>query len=253
MELIVNCFKVNTLTLTSIIGFASVATQANPLSLGASVIYSQSPYKGGEGRYFPLPIINYEGDSVYFRSVQAGYYLWKDRQDQLSLTVMGSPQGFDTDHTDDNQLKKLDNRHMTLMAGLDYRHIADWGMVRTSLVGDALGNSNGYQWDVAWLYRFQMGNFSLTPGLGVVYSSAKQNNYYYGISKQESRRSSLASYDAGDSWDPYLEMTASWSLTPRWNATLSGRYTHPGSAVKDSPMVNNDFLLSVWTGVSYTF
>ncbi|MFC0141797.1 MipA/OmpV family protein [Erwinia mallotivora] len=248
-----NYFKLSVLATISAVGFTSVSALANPLSLGASVIYSQSPYKGAKGRYFPLPVINYEGDSFYFRTVQAGYYLWKDQQDQLSLTIMGSPQSFDTDHTYNKQLKKLDNRHMTMMGGLDYRHLAEWGIIRTTLAADMLGNSDGYQWDLAYLYRFQLGEFSLTPGLGLVYSSDRQNNYYYGISKQESRRSGLASYDADDSWNPYLELTAAWSLSSNWNATLSGRYTRLASEVKDSPMVNKDSLVSVWTGISYTF
>ncbi|MGE9550007.1 MipA/OmpV family protein [Erwinia amylovora] len=248
-----NCFKVTTLAVLLPACFYATVSQANPLTLGASVIYSQSPYKGGEGRYYPVPLINYDGDSFYLHSLQAGYYLWKDQQDQLSLTILGSPQNFNTDDTKNKQLKKLDNRHMTLMGGLAYRHVANWGIVRTVLAGDMLGNSDGFQWDLAYLYRFQMGDFSLTPGIGALYSSANQNDYYYGVSKAESRRSGLGSYEADDSWNPYLEMTAAWSINQNWNATLSGRYTRLSSEVKNSPMVDRDSQVAVWTGISYTF
>ncbi|WP_067701347.1 MULTISPECIES: MipA/OmpV family protein [unclassified Erwinia] len=248
-----NYFKVSAVAVILSSSLAASLAQANPLTLGASVIYSQSPYKGGQNRYYPLPIINYEGDSFYVRSFQAGYYLWNDKQDQLSLTVLGSPENFKTSDTDNKQLKKLDNRHMTAMGGLAYRHTSDWGIVRTVVAGDLLDNSNGIIWDLAYLYRFQIGDLSLTPGIGALYSSENQNDYYYGVSKRESRRSGLSSYDADDSWSPYLELTAAYAINQSWNASLSGRYTRLSSEVKDSPMVDNNAQVMLWTGVSYTF
>lgn len=77
--------------------------------------------------------------------------------------MLGAPQNFDTGRTSDKQLKKLNNRHMTLMAGVNYQRVTDWGIVRTTLAGDTLGNSKGYQWDIGWLYRFQMGRFGVMP------------------------------------------------------------------------------------------
>lgn len=248
-----NHFKVSALALLLSCSFASSVAQANPLTVGASVIYSQSPYKGGEGRYYPFPIVNYEGDSFYVRSLTAGYYLWKDPQNQLSLTVLGSPQNFDPDDTKDKRLKALDKRHMTLMGGLTYRHTAEWGIVRTVVAGDMLDNSDGFIWDLTYLYRFQLGDLSLTPGIGALYSSDNQNDYYYGVSKSESRRSGLNSYEAEGSWNPYLELTAAYAISPSWNATLSGRYTRLSNEVKDSPMVDNNSQVTVWTGISYTF
>lgn len=232
---------------------ASMLAQANPLTLGASVIYSQNPYKGGQERYYPFPIINYEGDRFFIRGIQAGYYLWNDEANQLSLSVLGSPQNFNTDDTDNKQLKQLSDRHMTLMGGVTYRHSAEWGIVRTVLVGDMLDNSNGFLWDLTYLYRFQFGDFTLTPGIGALWSSENQNDYYYGISKNESRRSGLSSYEPDASWNPYMELTATYALNANWTASASGRYTHLSDEVKDSPMVDRNSQVTVWTGISYTF
>jgi len=249
----VNQFKLTALTVLIPVCFAAPLAQANPLTLGASLLYSQSPYKSGQDRYYPVPIINYEGDSFYIRSLQAGYYLWKDQQDQLSLTVLGSPQNYDPDDADDGDMKSLSKRHMTLMGGVAYRHSADWGIVRTTLVGDMLDNSNGIIWDLTYLYRFEFGQFSLTPGIGALWSSANQNNYYYGISSAESRRSGLDRYDPDSSWSPYVELTAGWNISEHWNATLAGRYSRLGDEIKDSPMVDTSSQMLLWTGVSYTF
>lgn len=248
-----NYFKVSALAVLFSVGCSSVVAQAAPLGVGAAVIYSQSPYKGGDDHYLPFPNINYDGDSFYIHGLQGGYYLWKDPANQLSLTILGSSQNFKRGDTNNRQLKQLDNRRMTMMGGLAYRHVAEWGIVRTMIAGDMLDNSDGFLGDMAYLYRFQQGAFSLIPGIGVQYNSSNQNDYYYGVSYAESRRSGLEHYKADDSWNPYLELTANWAINRSWNATVGGRYTRLSSEVKDSPMVSKSSQASVWTGLSYTF
>lgn len=248
-----NHFKLKAVALLIPGYFAAFNAQAEPLSLGASLIYAQSPYRGGQDRYLPLPVINYEGENFWFRGLQGGYYLWKDQQDQLSLTLLGSPQQYDPKDNDLGDMKALDKRRMTLMGGATYRHVAEWGIVRTALLGDVLNNSNGIIWDLTYLYRFDFGAFSLTPGIGATWNSANQNRYYYGVSSRESARSGIAQYRPDDSWSPYVEMNASYQLSDSWNASLSGRYTRFDSEIKDSPMVDKSGQFTVWTGISYSF
>ncbi|WP_437610634.1 MipA/OmpV family protein [Erwinia sp. V71] len=248
-----NHFKVSVLAVLLPGCLSAFSASAEPLTLGASVIYSQSPYKSGQDRYYPVPVINYEGESFYFRSLQAGYYLWKDTQDQLSLTVLGSPQNYDPGESDDGDMRALDKRRMTLMAGVAYRHVADWGTVRTALIGDVLNNSNGIIWDLTYLYPFTFGDFSITPGIGALWNSANQNRYYYGVSGNEAARTGLNSYRPDDSWSPYVELGLDYKINASWRANLVGRYTRLGDEIKDSPMVDTDSQTMIWTGVSYTF
>jgi len=249
----VNQFKISILALLLPICGLAQADDAHPLTLGASVIYAQSPYKGGQDRYLPVPVINYEGDDFWLRTLQGGYYLWKDPQNQLSLTLLGSPQEYKPSDNDLGDMKGLDKRRMTLMGGATYRHTADWGIVRTSLLGDVLNNSNGIIWDLTYLYRFQMGDFSLTPGIGATWNSANQNRYYYGVSGHESARTGISRYNPDDSWSPYVELSASYQIAPQWNASVMGRYVRFDSEIKDSPMIDKSGQALIWTGVSYTF
>ncbi len=112
----------------------------------------------------PVPIINYEGEKFWFNTLQGGYYVWKDPQDQLSLSLLGSPQQYDPDDNDLGDMKGLDKRRMTLMGGVTYRHTDDWGIIRTSLLGDVLNNSNGIVWDLTYLYRYQLWRLYLYAG-----------------------------------------------------------------------------------------
>jgi outer membrane protein len=249
----VNQFKFKTLVALLPCYLLNSQAFAAPLSLGASVLYAQSPYRGGQDRYIPLPVINYEGEDFWFRSLQGGYYLWKDPQNQLSLTLLGSPQEYKPSENDLGDMKGLDKRRMTLMGGATYRHVADWGIVRTSLLGDVLNNSNGMMWDLTYLYRFEMGDFSLTPGIGAIWNSANQIRYYYGVSGHESARTGISRYTPDDSWSPYVELNASYQISPQWNASLTGRYTRFDSEIKDSPMIDKSGQALIWTGISYTF
>ncbi|THB82523.1 MipA/OmpV family protein, partial [Pantoea allii] len=56
-----NQFKLKTLVALLPCYLLTSQAIAAPLSLGASVIYAESPYRGGQDRYIPLPVINYEG------------------------------------------------------------------------------------------------------------------------------------------------------------------------------------------------
>ncbi|XBS68273.1 MipA/OmpV family protein [Acerihabitans sp. KWT182] len=226
---------------------------AGTWSLGASALYSTSPYKGGDDKVLPFPLINYDGDSVYIQGLSAGYYLWKDQQNQFSMVVEYAPWRFKPSDDDYGYMKQLDERRSTAMAGLRYRFAAPWGIIRTEYVGDILNNSNGFTADLAYQYPFTFDKLTLLPGIGAAWASSNQNDYYFGVSQQESRRSGLDEYHPGDGWSPYLELTAVYAFTESWHGSVMARYTRLSDEVKDSPMVNANSTRFVGVGLTYRF
>ncbi len=160
---------------------AATANAAGPWSIGAGVGVLETPYKDYDREVAPVPVINYEGENLWFHGLGGGYYLWNDDSDKLSITAYYNPFHFRPKDSDDWQLRQLDKRKSTLMAGLSYVHNTQYGFLRTSLAGDTLDNSNGITWDLAWLYRYTNGGLTLTPGIGAEWSSENQNEYYYGV------------------------------------------------------------------------
>ena len=53
-------------------------------------------------------VIDYEGDDFYFRTLTAGYYLWKDQENQLSIMGYYTPWGYRPGDSDDDRMKRLD-------------------------------------------------------------------------------------------------------------------------------------------------
>lgn len=232
---------------------AATTALAADFSLGAGVLGSISPYRGGDNALYPMPVVNYESDNFYFRGLGGGYYLWNDGQNRLSVTALYSPLGFKPSDNDDVQMKQLDKRRGTLMAGLVYSHSASWGILRTSLVADTLGYSDGYLWDNSYLYRFELGDWSLTPGVGVTWSSERLNRYYFGISGKEASRSGLGAYSPDGDWSPYAELSTHYRINDSWSAWATGRYVRMGDEVKESPMVDHSYIMVFGAGVSYRF
>jgi len=231
----------------------STAYAENQWSVGAGVGVINSPYKQYDRDIYPVPVITYEGDNFWFRGLGGGYYLWNDQTDNLSIMAYYDPTHFKPGDSDSYQLRQLDKRKSTMMAGISWVHNTEYGFLRTALAGDTLDNSNGYIWDLAWLYRYTNGGLTLTPGIGMEYSSENYNDYYYGVSRKEARRSGLNSYDADDGWRPYLELTASYKFAADWNVYATGRYHRLSDEVKDSPMVDKSWTGLMSMGVTYSF
>ncbi|NOJ99368.1 MipA/OmpV family protein, partial [Corallococcus coralloides] len=106
--------------------------------MGAGVGIVESPYKQYDVDVYPVPAISYESDNFWFRGLGGGYYLWNDESDKLSVTAYWSPMYFKPGDSDSEQLRKLDRRKSTMMAGLSYVHNTQYGFLRTVLAGDTL-------------------------------------------------------------------------------------------------------------------
>ncbi|KLN96746.1 MipA/OmpV family protein [Moellerella wisconsensis] len=237
------------------VGLLSASSFAGTWSIGGSVLAQASPYKGIKAKDYvtPVPVINYDSENFYFHTLAVGYYLWNDKVDQLSLDAHYYPQFFKPKDNDDHDMRQLDRRRDTVMAGFTYKHNAQWGTLRAIASGDILGVSNGLRGDFAYLYGFHGDKWSIMPGAGIVWTSKNQNNYEYGISSKESRNSGLSRYKAGDSWTPYLELQANYRFNQDWSVFAVGRVDRLSNEVKDSPMVNKSVSGIVWSGVTYTF
>ena len=246
--------RIKLLALGVLIATSATAVQAeSKLTLRAGVGIVEHPYKQYDHDLYPVPVINYEGDNFWFRGLGGGYYLWNDGTDQLSVMGYWSPMYFKPGDSDNSQLRKLDKRKSTVMAGISWMHHTQYGSLRTALSGDILDNSNGVVWDTAWVYRYTNGGLTLTPGIGVEWNSENQNQYYYGVSHHEAAKSGLRSYDPSNSWNPYLELTANYRFANSWSVYGTARYTRLSDEITDSPMVDKSWTGLLSTGVTYTF
>ena len=226
---------------------------AADFSVAGGAGYSSSPYKKYDVYVLPLPILSFDSKYFYMRGLGAGVHLWKDGQQTLSLGVSYHWQRFKHDKTDDRRLKQLSSRHDSINAELQYVVRGDYGRLKLAVFQDILDHSNGLSAEATYSYPFRPGKFYLSPGIGVRWESSDVLDYYYGISGKEASRSGLPRYKAEEGFSPFLFLESAYPLNKKWSLISAARAMQLSKEIKDSPMVDDTWMYSVFAGVNYSF
>jgi outer membrane protein len=227
--------------------------QAGEWSVGAGVAAEQLAYRDYDRQFMPIPIVTYQGDRFFISGQGAGLHIINSDTHVLSFNIDYSPLSFKPADSSDPAMKKLDKRRSTAMAGMEYQYNADWGTVSGNVATDVLGYSDGVLVGVGYQYAFQFGKLQLVPGVGMQWQSRSFNDYYFGVSQQESQRSGMSAYRVKSGVSSYVSLASYYALNDRWQLFLMGNYEQVSDTVKDSPMVGRDYSVAVATGVLYKF
>ena len=244
------------LPLGLIVGFSLNTALADNLSLGLTSGWSSTLYNEVDQNKnnMVFPNIDYDAGRFWFHGLSTGYDLLQTPADSISVVGYYLPLSFEAKDSHSSAMRQLKNRRSTLMTGIRYGHESlSMGNFETTLATDALGTSNGLYWSNAWRYPVQIGSLGFEPALGFNWNDRKFNKYYFGISAEETARSGLRKYTPGESVTPYAEVNMNYMITENWNIYGGARYTLLPDAVKKSPMVDKDSVLSLWTGFTYVF
>ncbi|MGA4622189.1 MipA/OmpV family protein [Citrobacter meridianamericanus] len=223
------------------------------LSAGGALAAIDSGYRKTGTEVLPVPLINYEYGDFYIRSLNAGYYLFRDSENDLSLTTGPGTLHYTPSDSDDSRMKQLDKRRLSVMSGITMNNRFSLGTLRSSVTTDISGNSGGTTAELAWLYPLRSGNLVLTPGFGVNWHDSQYNQYYYGISASEARRSGMKQYAPGDSLAFSMELSAYYQVNKSWYLTSSVKATELGGTIRESDMVGSGVSTLFVAGAGYNF
>lgn len=214
---------------------------------------SVTPYKRYDTQWTPFPMIGYEGKYAYVRGYAAGIKLINLEFLECSAFAGYDGTSFNSSNSSDKRLRKLSDRYSSAVAGLEVRLMTPYGMLHARAAQDVLGHRKGRNGTLGYMNSLEYGDLELIPAVGLQWSSSGYNDYYYGVSGRESRKSGLDPYDAGSGFSPYVGLTIDYSLTEAWEVFCSGELVFLNSAIKDSPMVDRENTYSFTIGLSYTF
>ena len=127
------------------------SSQADEFSIGLGVGLGNSPYKGYDTKWSPLPIISYEGEYAYIRGFSAGIKAVNLDWLEVSAFLKYDDTSFDPSDSTDGQMRKLHNRYSSLAAGAEARLSTPYGMLYANGAGVILDHSNGFCGDVGYL------------------------------------------------------------------------------------------------------
>ncbi|WP_442891967.1 MipA/OmpV family protein [Acinetobacter sp. 161(2023)] len=219
------------------------------LTMGFNYSVNFQAYKGHKTSQTLLPTIFYDNDKFYIEGDDAGYYLFKDDKNQLRIDGHYDGNSYDPS----GELRLLDKRKWSVLAGASYMRITPYGGFKARLNTDVLSRSKGTILRASYLAELDKGNLTVYPEAGFQWNNAKYNQYYYGVSDAESKRSGIAAYQPGQSISPFVSMTANYQLSKHVNAFSSVEFNYLSNEQFKSPMVKKRTDITPAVGLTFTF
>ena len=254
----------STLTATVMLGAASLSSAAlfnknlptDPdaeLSVGVNVMAVNSAYDLEDSTEIKvLPGVFYDNNRVYARGAQAGAYLINDGANQLSVYAQLDGSEFDPDDAT-GALQGLDKRKASAAAGLSYLRRTPVGGFRLQVATDVLDKSGGNTARLTYLAKITKDKLTVYPSIGFEYHDADYNNYYYGVSAQESAKTGVAAYESNNSLNPYINISANYDFNERWAGFANQSLSYLPNEQYDSPMVDSRTDATTTLGLLYKF
>ncbi|WP_312253032.1 MipA/OmpV family protein [Stenotrophomonas sp.] len=238
---------------TPLLATAQDQEAAPGVQAGITIGATTGAYAHYDDKPLVVPALAWQGKRFFASPGSLGMHLYKADGLRVSAVVTPYTLRFKTDDVNDAQLRRLHSRQMSAMAGVNAEYKADWGIVGASVQREVSGHDGGMESSLHYSYPIQAGRFTWVPRVGVVHSSARLLDYYYGISNEEALRSGLAAYRPGSATSPSLQIAVSTPLGSKWRATGVVANQWFGDAVKDSPMTRDGSQTSAFISLMRAF
>lgn len=253
----------STLTATALFSVASVSSAAlfnnlptdqdAELSVGVNVMAVKSAYDLEDNTEIRvLPGVFYDNNRVYARGAQAGVYLHNDGTNQLSAYAQLSGSEFDPEDAN-GALQGLDKRKSSAAAGLTYLRRTSIGGFRLQAATDILDHSGGNTARLTYLAKVTKGKLTVYPSFGFEYHDEDYNQYYYGVSDQESANTGIDAYSSNASLNPYINISANYDFSENWAGFFNQSLSYLPNEQYDSPMVDSRTDATTTLGLLYKF
>lgn len=215
---------------------------------GAGVAVTDPGYVGYTRQVTPVPLVFYHYGRFFFAGVTAGYLLSNGEHYRFSLVV--TPEFNRLKASDSPQLAGIQTRQWSLDGGANLDLFGGWGRFNIGVFHDLLDRNNGTGANTGYHYPIPLGDWTLSPGLGLRWENSNLTNYYYGVSPAEVIPGRPA-YSPGSATNPYVELGLSTALSEHWQLRGNVQYMRFGSAIHDSPIVDRSGTTTIFIGFIY--
>ena len=234
------------------IELSKVLGERGRLGVGAGVIGQSSPYTGSDATVLqPIPVITYNGERLQWLGPNVQYGIWGAGKARLALSASYRVGAYEED--DSPYLAGMGDRNSTMMAGLGFRYEIPGGVnLLVRYEHDALNRIGGGTAAARLSKAFQAGIFRLVPQLAVNWLSSDLTNHEFGVDasaeipgRPQYAPGSSISYAAG--FGSFIELSEDWRII----LNVSAEYFD--DAVKNSPIVEDDYIVKGFAAITYVF
>ncbi|WP_417844606.1 MipA/OmpV family protein [Thalassospira sp.] len=219
--------------------------------IGAMGEVSTSIYRDGDDwKPGGLPLIAYDAERLHVGIDGLRVTAWKN--DRFSVSAIGSVRMSPFDSGDGPYLAGMEDRDTAFEAGAEFTAKAGAGEIKASHLFDVSDAHDGQEIDVSYSQPTQVQAVTLVWGGGVTWQSEDLTDYMAGVRRNEVR-SDRAYYKPDAAFIPHLDLMASYPLYD--SLVLIGKtgIQYLPDAYTDSPIVDEDYILSLSFGAVYTF
>lgn len=222
------------------------------LFVGAGVLLADKPFVGVDPKVYPLPFYMYRGKAFSIRGLSASYEFLADEGWAVRALVGLRMDGYEAN--DSSDLDGMSDRRYSLDAGAELWLENSWGNVSLQGLTDALSVHHGHEATLTYSRRFRRvfgrEKLALRPMVGVSWRSDNLNNYYYGVRAKEARPG-RPQYKSGESINPFAGIGLDYRLAERWSIFAMFRHEWLPNEITDSPIIDQDNVISVILGLVY--
>ncbi|OUY06404.1 hypothetical protein CAP51_13370 [Acinetobacter populi] len=219
----------------------SASESSNPdkkstLALGVGGVVVQKVYQDMDTDNVFFPVVNYDNKWINVSVPKLDVKLYTN--ESLSLRARARYSGDGYESKDSPYLMGMDERKSSIWLGGALEWKTDIANVSAELLSDASGNSKGSRAKVLVDRRFAMGQFGLTPRLGVEFFDKKYVDYYYGVKSTEVT-ANRAAYKGDSGSSVEVGMRMDYVISPHHSVFLDAGATLFDKSITDSPIVDD--------------
>lgn len=237
-------------------GLLLASTSSFASSIGIGYGTSTQLYKSDEKGYV-LPMVDFEYDRFFIKGASVngfsfGYNMYQDDLYTFSLYVKPFG-GYKLDSSDmDSGYKSIDDRKYKVMGGAElsiYTGIYDIEMLTAADYGKEGGN---ILFQVKRPY-FVNSKLTVIPSANFVYFNSEYIDYYFGVTRNELGGSIKRTYDGDSAYTFGFNITGSYRMTDSFSIMGFAGVNRVSDEIKNSPIVDDNMIYFVGTGLIYTF
>jgi outer membrane protein len=219
-------------------------------SVGIGALSTSSPYVGEDVQTRVLPSLTYRNGPFSIGATGLSYSVLDQGNARFDLVL--APRFSTLDDPDSPALDGID-RDFTLDAGLRYTLSLPSGTgLRASLLQEITGEHEGQEFDLRATQS--LGSFGVPVSFyaGASWRSAGLSDYLYGVFPSEAAPGRPA-YSTGDTITPYIGVSGFIPLSENWAVIGRMQADFLGGDITDSPIVEDDTVISATVGVGFRF
>jgi MipA family protein len=235
-----------------------------------------------------LPQVEYSGERFFIQNLDLGFVISENKTHQLNLLLTPSydqmffdrwnsgnffveqgqsfggsvasesdgqaiepPGKASTKGFADNHEWSLHKRRITALGGIEYNFSSgemDWQL---QWVQDLLDVHQGNEVRAIVSKEWRFIRSSVKASVGLLWQDQNELNYYYGLNADETAVESVYRPDSDIS--TLVRLDWNYRLNENWDVRLFSSYRHLGDEITQSPLINDDKIVTVFFGGVYHF